>query len=63
MELNISHLYGTTLTAGDTVTLYLIPRFSEDIGKLDNVSAGDKIVLKVIDGQKKLMVFRQEVVV
>ncbi|HIH75134.1 MAG TPA: type IV pilin [Methanosarcina sp.] len=62
-ELNISHLYGTTLTAGDTVTLYLTPRYPEDIGKLDTVTAGDKIVLKVVDGQKRLMVLRQEVVV
>lgn len=62
-ELNISHLYGTTITAGDTVSLYLTPRYPEDIGKLDNVTAGDKIVLKVVDGQKRLMVLRQEVVV
>ncbi|AKB77009.1 hypothetical protein MSHOH_0526 [Methanosarcina horonobensis HB-1 = JCM 15518] len=62
-ELNISHLYGTTLNAGDTVSLYLTPMYPEDIGKLDNVTAGDKIVLKVIDGQKRLMVLRQEVVV
>ena len=62
-ELNISHLYGITITAGDTVSIYLTPRYPEDIGKLDNVTAGDKIVLKVVDGQKRLMVLRQEVVV
>lgn len=62
-ELNISHLYGTTLKAGDTVNLYLTPKYPEDIGKLDNVTAGDKIVLKVIDGEKRLMVLRQEVIV
>ncbi|WP_440947018.1 type IV pilin N-terminal domain-containing protein [Methanosarcina sp. T3] len=62
-ELNISHLYGTTITTGDTISLYLTPRYPEDAGKLDNVTAGDKIVLKVVDGQKKIMVLRQEVMV
>lgn len=62
-ELNISHLYGITITAGNTVILYLTPGYPEDIGKLDNVTAGDKTVLKVVGGQKKLMVLRQEVVV
>jgi len=62
-ELNISNLYGTTLKAGDTVNLYLDPKYPEDIGKLDNVTKGDKLVLKVIDGEKRLMVLRQEVVV
>lgn len=62
-ELNISNLYGTTLKAGDTVSLYLTPKYPEDMGKLDNATKGDKIVLKVIDGEKRLMVLRQEVVV
>ncbi|HOW13756.1 type IV pilin N-terminal domain-containing protein [Methanosarcina sp.] len=62
-ELNISNLYGTTLKTGDTVNLYLDPKYPEDIGKLDNVTKGDKLVLKVIDGEKRLMVLRQEVVV
>lgn len=62
-ELNISHLYGTTLIAGDTVSLYLTPRYPQDMGKLDNITAGEKIILKVVDGQKRLMVLRQEVIV
>ncbi len=62
-ELNISHLYGTTLDTGDTVNIYLTPKYPEDMGKLNNVTKGDKLVLKVIDGQKRLMVLRQEVVV
>jgi flagellin-like protein len=62
-ELNVSHLYGATLKAGDTVSVYLTPKYPEDMGKLDNVTKGDKIVLKVVDGEKNLIVLRQEVVV
>jgi len=40
-ELNVSHLYGTSLAAGDTVNLYLTPKYPEDMGKLDNVTKGD----------------------
>lgn len=42
-ELNISHLYGTNITAGDTLSLNLPPRYPEDIGKFDNITAGIKL--------------------
>ena len=63
LELNISHLYGSTLNAGETVDLHLSPANPEDTGKIDNINPGDKIFLMVIDGDQKLVILRQEVVV
>lgn len=63
LELNISHLYGSTLNAGETVDLHLSPANPEDTGKIDNIKPGDKIFLMVIDGDQKLVILRQEVVV
>ncbi len=63
IELNISHLYGVTLNAGETLALQLSPANPEDAGKIDNIKPGDTIFLVIVDGDQKLVILRQEVVV
>lgn len=63
LELNISHLYGTTLNAGETLNLQFSPANPEDAGKIDNIKPGDTIFLLVVDGDQNLVILRQEVVV
>lgn len=63
IELNITHLYGTTIRAGDTVNVYLTPLEAEDTGKIDTINKGDTIFLKVVDGDQKLVILRQEIIV
>ena len=63
IELNISHLYGVTLNAGETLALQLSPANPADADKIDNIKPGDTIFLVVVDGDQKLVILRQEVVV
>lgn len=63
IELNITGLYGTTIRAGDTVNVYLTPLEPENTGKIDSINSGDTIFLKVVDGDQKLVILRQEIIV
>lgn len=63
IELNITNLYGTTIRAGDTVNVYLTPLEPENTGKIDSINEGDTIFLKVVDGDQKLVILRQEIIV
>ncbi len=63
IELNISNLYGTTIRAGETVNVCLTPLKPENTGKIDAINAGDTIFLKVVDGDQKLVILRQEIIV
>jgi flagellin-like protein len=63
IELNISNLYGTTIRAGETVNVCLTPLKPENTGKIGAINAGDTIFLKVVDGDQKLVILRQEIIV